>query len=202
MIKNRLKKVLLAGIFLGTVLTANSSNYMYNGYSMLAIEGGYSDLAADITDLSDNPGPYEQLNGASYNLGMKIGAQTGHYRVFLSARTYKDSDDNFDYLTTYGIEGQYLFYMFDWVDFFIGAGGGLINAKFNDKSEAYARTINDPYFSGEMGFNIHSGEWMDFELGARYVSMDAANLQENEIEYRLNDMISAYASVIFKFKMD
>lgn len=202
MIKQTMKKTVLALTLLSSSLMADYSDYMYNGYSLLSIEGGYSNLSADLTDVSETPDPYQQLNGNAYHAGLKIGAQTGHYRIFLSARMYQDSDDDFDYLTSYGIEGQYLFTMAKWADFYIGAGGGIVSAKYNISSEPYARTINDPYFSGEMGFNFHVSKGIDIELGGRYVSVDAANTQENEKEYRFNDIVTAYTSIVFKYKMD
>lgn len=201
MIKSRLKKAILVTALLGTTLVADSSDYMYDGYSLLGIEGGYNELSAEMTDLNGVV-DYNQLDDQAFHLGLKLGAQTGHYRIFLAARTYMDTDDNFDYLTTYGVEGQYLFTMANWADFFIGVGGGVANAKYNVSSEPYARTINDPYFSGELGFNIHATEWIDVEVGGRYVSIDATNTQDNDIEYRLNDMVTGYTSIIFKYKMD
>ncbi len=202
MIKEIFQKTVLSAALVGTSLMADFSSYEYDTYSLVGIEGGYSDISADLTDLSDEPDPYRSLSGEAYHVGMKIGAQTGHYRIFISAKTYQDSDDAFDYLTTYGIEGQYLFSMHPRADFFIGAGGGIINAKYAVSGESKPRTINDPYFSGELGFNVHATEWIDVEIGGRYMSVDAANVQENEKEYRFNDIITGYASVIFKYKMD
>ena len=202
MIKNIFQKTVLTATILGSSLMADYSDYMYNGYSLVGFEGGYSSLSADLTDLSDTPAPYQNLEGNAYHVGIKIGAQTGHYRIFLNASTYKDSDDAFDYVTTYGVEGQYLFSMLPQADFFISAGGGIINAKYAVAGESKPRTINDPYFTGGMGFNIHATDWIDVELGGRYMSVDAANVQENDKEYRFNDMITGYASVIFKYRMD
>ena len=201
MIKNIFQKTVLTAALLGTSLVADYSSYTYDGYSLVGVEGGYSNLSADLTDLSDNPKPYKGLDGNAYHVGMKIGAQTGHYRIFLNASMHKDSDDAFDYLTSYGVEGQYLFSMFPQADFFISAGGGIVTAKYVIAGESKARTINDSYFSGGMGFNIHATDWIDVELGGRYMSIDAANVQD-EKEYRLNDMMSVYTSIIFKYKMD
>ena len=58
MIINTLKKVVLATTILGTSLLAQSSGYTYNGYSLVGVETGYSDLSADVTDvtLAENSG--------------------------------------------------------------------------------------------------------------------------------------------------
>ena len=202
MIKKILQKTVLGVAVLSSSVMADYSDYMYDGYSLVGVEGGYNSLSAEMVD-PDGVLNAQSFNDNAYHIGLKIGAQTGHYRIFLSARMYQDADESLEYLTTYGIEGQYLFNMFNSVDFFIGAGGGIINTKFLPKDDLTTpRTINDPYFSGEMGFNIHMTPWVDLELGGRYMSVDAVNSQPDKPNYYFHDMMTGYASIIFKYKMD
>jgi len=204
MIKNNMKKTLLAFTLLGTSLMADYSDYTYDGYSLVGVETGYSTISAEMTDLNELLA-YQNLDADAYNVGLKIGAQTGHYRVFLNANMHKDTDSDFDYITTYGVEGQYLFTMMPQADFFIGAGMGVANMKFKVDGENFSRTINDPYVLGSLGFNIHATDWIDVELGGRYMEIDATNTKDvgtSRKEYRFNNMISGYASIVFKYKMD
>jgi len=200
MIKNTMKKTLLACTLLSSSLMADYSDYTYNGYSLVGVELGYSSMSAEMTDKSGAL-PYRDLDGDLYNAGLKIGAQTGNYRVFLNANIHQDTDGDFDYITTYGVEGQYLFDTFEWGNFFIGAGAGLANMKFKVDGENFSRTINDPYFMGTLGFNFHATDGIDIEVGGRYMELDAVNTIDN-VEYRFNDIMSVYTSIIFKYQMD
>lgn len=202
MIKNKMKKVALALTLVSSSLSADYSDYTYNGYSLVGVEAGYNTMSAEMTD-TNGILPYQSLDGNTYNAGLKIGAQTGNYRIFLNANMHKD--DDFDYITTYGAEAQYLFNMFSGADFFIGAGAGMANMKFKVAGENFSRTINNPYFLGSLGFNLHLSDWIDFELGGRYMDLDATNTKEVGVsmkEYRFNNMVSGYASIVFKYKMD
>jgi opacity protein-like surface antigen len=203
MIKNNMKKTTLALALLGTSLMADNA-YAFNGYSLVGVETGYSNISAEMTDLEEVL-PHESLDGSLYNIGLKIGAQTGHYRIFLNANMHQDTGSDFDYITTYGVEGQYLFTMLPQTDFFIGIGAGVANMKFQVDGEPFSRTINDPYMLGSLGVNLHATDNIDVEVGVKYTEIDASNTKEVEDsikEYRFDSMISAYASVIFKYQMD
>lgn len=206
MIKNNMKKTVLACALVGSSLMADYSDYSYDGYSLVGVEAGYSTLSAEMTDVSETPTlPYQSLDTNAYNVGLKIGAQTGHFRLFLNANMHQDSDSDFDYITTYGVEAQYLFTMMPQADFFVGVGAGKANMKFKVDGENFSRTINDPYVVGSLGFNVHATDWIDVELGGRYMEIDATNTKDVDgslKEYRFNNMVSAYASIIFKYKMD
>ncbi len=199
MIKKYLKTVALTAAILSTPLLASdkADAYKYDTYSLVAIEGGYGDVDAEKTGPRSDG--YKSLGSGLGQVGLKIGAQSTNYRIFLSARYYAESD--FDYLTTYGLEAQYMFNMASWVNFYIGANGGLASMKFYVEDESDSRTIRNPYFGGDTGFNFHVGDELDLELGARVMRMDAENTRGG-VTYRFNSIISAYASVIFKFKMD
>ena len=88
-------------------------------------------------------------------------------------------------------------------NFFIGVNGGLMNLKFTPSNETSSRTISDPYFGGDAGFNIHVSDSVDFELGARVMDVQAKNTNAtNNVTYNFNDVITGYGSLIYKFKMN
>ena len=198
MIKNKLAKLILTTSVLALPLLGASTEYTYDSFSLVGIEGGYNYIDAAIA--TTTPATYRQDNKSLGHLGLKIGAETENYRVFLSGRYYKGQDNAFDYIATYGGEIQYLFNMFNGANFFIGANGGVANMKFVIQGEPFARTISSPYVGGDMGFNIHAGDGVDFELGGKYMSLNSVN-DKSGTSYQFNSVLSAYASIIFKYHM-
>jgi len=196
MIKNKFRKLIVVSAIITAPLMAGSSEYLYDTYSLVGIEGGYSSL--DV-ERSDTISPASQKKYNLPHIGLKIGAQTEHYRVFLNARYYSDSD--FDYMTTYGGEIQYMFNAFDSANIYMGVGAGVANIRFLPAGEPNTRTLSEPYFSGDVGTNIHLTKSSDLEIGGRFMSMSATNTINN-ITYKFDNLITGYVSYIFKFKMD
>lgn len=190
--KKILNKVLLSSLLISSSAVAESDPYTVDTYSLLGFEGGMSSISyeRDTPSMSDK---YQMPYG-----GIKIGGQSEDYRVFLSGRYYNSPD--LDYMTTIGGELQYMFNFSSAMNFFIGVNGGVANIKFTD-SNSVSRTISDPYYGGDAGFNLHLGDAADVELGARVMSIDAQNIKNN-VTYQFNTNISAYVSFIFKYKMD
>lgn len=158
--------------------------------SLVALEGGYSSLDMDTptaTSVTDEFG----------HVGLKIGAQTRDYRLFLSFR-YFDVED-FDYATQVGAEVQYLINFSSWMNMFIGLNGGYMNIKFAPNGDT-TRTLSDSYYGADVGFNFHLSDNVDLELGARVSSLQAENTIASKT-YTMNDMVSAYTSVIYKFNL-
>lgn len=187
-----IKKIILAGALLGSSLSAGG----FGDKSLIGIEGGYSSMgmersAPDEGTLSDK----QQIP----SLGLKIGAESKNFRIFLGTRYFNDSD--FDYIATYGIEGQYLMNISQSANFFIGINGGMANMKFLIPSESSPRTLSDTYYGGDVGFNIHVSDSIDFELGARMMDLQFENTKSS-ISYRFDSIVSGYASLIYKFQMD
>ncbi len=186
--KNSLRKVILAVIMVTAPLVA--SEYAFQTDSLFAIEGGGSNIGVEHTG-----GVYDETSIA--NIGLKIGAQTESYRVFLSARYY--DADNLSTLNTYGGEVQYLFNFSKPVNFYLGANAGVANVKIaipGDPSES----ASEMYYGADAGFNIHATELIDVEIGARYLA-----LQEDVVSTSgatVDGIVTAYASVIIKWKMD
>lgn len=194
--RKKLMKVILAAFLTVTPLMAEVSEYEYNTYSLLGFEGGYSsfDVEKNVAGSAAEIKKYQFGHG-----GMKIGAQTDNYRLFLSGRYFNLED--FDYANTMGVEAQYLFNFASFANFYLGVNGGIANMRFAPTGESTSRTISDPYIGGDAGFNIHLGDSADFEFGARVMSIQAENVQ-GSTTYKFDSIVSGYASIIFKYKMD
>ncbi len=188
-------KALLATLLVATTLMADSSDVFADStYSLVGIEGGYSSLDVDKT--TGGSSKLKKYN--LYGVGLKIGAQSDDYRLFLSARYY--SADDFDYLTTYGAELQYLFNVTTFANLYFGGGVGIANMRFVPTGEA-TRTLSDVYYNGDIGMNLHIGDSADLELGVKIMALELEN-SISGVTYTFDNMITAYASIIFKFKMD
>jgi len=194
MIKKVVQKIVLAGLVLTTPLMAEF-NFNKDIYSLLAFEGGYSSFDVEKNDTLT---PATITKYDMMHAGLKIGAQSKNYRVFLSGRYY--NADDFDYATTIGAELQYMFNFSSMANFYLGLNGGIVNMRFTDGGTT-SRTISDPYYGGDAGFNIHLADNVDFELGARVMQIQAEN-KIGLISYKFDNLISGYASIIFKYKMD
>jgi len=194
MIKNKMKTIILSAALTATSLLADISDYEFKTKSLVGIEGGFN--VVDYVYNSANSPKSSNLASA----GLKIGAETRDFRVFLSTRYLFDTGNEYDYIVTYGGEVQYKFNASEVFNFYLGVNGGMANIRFTPPIGTY-RTITSPYFGGDMGTNIHLGDTMDLELGARVMSIQETNTIDG-IEYRFNNIITGYASLIFKWQMD
>jgi len=202
MIKNKLKIVIL-GLALSTAsLMAGEVSYDdFHTKSLVGIEGGYSALGYEYGTPTNN-----SINRTWVgNAGLKIGAETKDFRAFLSGRYYYDTSREHDYIVTYGGEIQYKFNVTKLFNVFLGANGGIANLAFRANGENFTRTISEPYFGGDLGANIHLGKSVDWELGGRVMSIQADNTKiVNGVSktYHVNQLVTAYTSIIFKWTMD
>ena len=176
--KKNLTKIVLATMMAAAPMAA--SDFTYSTNSLFALEGGYSSL----NDTSAG-GRYYGKTDDFGSYGLKIGAESKNYRIFAQAN-YHDIKD-FDYAYTYGAALQYKFNFADSANFFIGINGGYADMKI--------RTLNvsDPYFGGDAGFNYHASELIDLELAARLMKIN------NDA---IDNIVTGYASIIFKYQMD
>jgi len=192
-----LKKITIAStLFIATLLSAENS-YEFQTKSLVAIEGGSSSMGYEDGTPTNNV----QGNASLSNLGIKIGAETRDFRIFLSGRYYFDSSDKYDYLATGGVELQYIFNVAEHFNIFIGANGGMANLKFRAPTESFSRSISTPYMGADLGVNFHLGDTADFEIGTRIINIDEDNLK-NGITYHIENVVSGYASLVFKWQMD
>jgi len=194
MIKSNIKKIVLGVALLATPLMAG---YEFQTKSLVGIEGGGSTLDYEQgTNLNNTQG-----STGLANLGLKLGAETEDFRAFLSGRYFYDPSNRYDYMTTFGVEIQYMFNVSKAFNIYMGGNGGIANAKWREDGETFSRTISNPYFGGDIGTNIHLGKSTDLELGGRVMSIQATNTK-NGTSSRINNIINVYASIIFKWKMD
>ena len=188
-----INKVILAALLATTTLSAQNFSNNDDTYSLVALETSYNSFDIDNDDSSINI-DIDKFPSA----GIKIGAQTKEYRIFLSSRYLVIKD--FDYAYTLGGEFQYLFNFSKYANFYLGVNAGIAEMSFDD-TKKQTRTISDPYYGGDAGFNIHIQDSLDIELGARVMSLNAQNIKD-DVTYSFDSIISGYMSLIFKYQMD
>ncbi len=188
-----MKKIAFLIICLGLSLFAGETR------SLIGIDAGYGQFTYSANDGRDD------LSEDVGMIGLKLGAENESWRVFVEGR-YFAITDAFDYANTLGVSLQYLIPVGDSFNFFLGANAGLVSLKFADNGINKAYAFSDPYFGGDIGFNVHVTDNVDWELAGRYMNIDAKNTQYTNVNnpnsgrtYTVEDMINAYTSIIIKF---
>jgi len=189
--KTILKTITTLGV-LGAV-SLSASSFTYNTRSLVGIEGSYNTFDVEHTT------PTTRETKKYAGVGLKIGAQTDNYRLFLSARDNFISGYNYAY--TYGVEAQYLMNFSSFMNMYVGGAGGYANMRFVDFKDV-SREVATPYYGGDVGFNIHMGDSLDLELGGRIVKLSNGSHTQNSITYKFDNIVSGYMSLIFKYSMD
>ena len=189
--KKRLTKIALAASLLSMPVLAGADEYR----SLLGFEGGYSNIDVEV-----NPSAEQIQKNGFGNAGLKIGAESENYRMFLSARYYDAKD--FNKLDTIGAEFQYKFNFAKKANFFLGANIGKAYVKVAKKNSSLpSAEMNTGYLGADAGFNFHASELIDLELGARYMYLDE-KVTQGAYTYDLSSFTTAYASIIIKWQMD
>ena len=195
-----MKNIVLKLVSILTLLTtsamAESSPYTFNTSSLVGIEGSYSSF-----DVENDATPVFRDKVNYGGVGLKIGAQTDNYRLFLSARYNLIS--GYDYAYLLGAEIQYLFNFSSFANFYLGVNGGIANLRFEDSLND-TRDVESPYVGGDLGLNFHLGDSVDFELGGRVMKLtnSISTIDANILKYKFDNIVSGYASIIFKYHMD
>jgi hypothetical protein len=187
-----LKKLILPILLvLGVNANAQESYFQdewdYKG--LIGLELGY--MGAEVQRQYDpntciNPNCDTRYTDSSSNvaLGLKLGAEGRHYRAFIDARTWYDSD--YESAFTAGLALQYLIRLNNNFNFFLGINGGLINSE---------RDEYDPYYGLDAGINFDFNENLGLEVGARYSDVSISDSDDMRIDY----FYQGYVSIIFKF---
>jgi hypothetical protein len=196
-----LKKVILASTLLITSLSAYDKFGDITESSLIGVEIGGGRISTERTDASSSSVKFKTTDKALAHFGLKLGAENEHYRVLLSGRYAKDTGNLFDYIMSYEVEGDYLFNVSRYANIFLGIHAGATYLKFTLNGEPYSRTISSGYYGGNVGVNFHATRTMDIELGTRFSLLDASNIK-NKVKYEVDDTLSAYCSIIFKYQMD
>ena len=197
MINSKIKLLCLGVALIASVTSAKEVEYDADTFSLVGIEAGYGSVDYEYGVKTKNIQDDTSLS----HIGLKLGAESKDYRVFLSGKYFSDSNSRFDYVTTYGAELQYKFNAAKFLNFFIGVNGGLANLKFRLPSESFSRTLKEPYFGGDIGTNIHLGKVVDLEFGGRVIAINGVNTISGT-SVQVGNIISGYGSLIFKWQMD
>ena len=201
--KKKIQNIAIASsLLLGTTAFAADSFYSADTKSLVGIEVGQGSLNYEYGTNTNNKVKSSSLS----NIGLKIGAESEDFRIFLGGRYMFDASSQYDYLITSGIALQYKFNVRKYFNIYLGANGGLVTAKVRAKDsngveETFSRTFSNPYVGGDLGMNIHLGEPLDLELGGRVMSVQAENTR-NGVTYKIGNIVQGYASLIFKWQMD
>jgi len=191
--KSGFTKVALALSLMGMPAAVMADEYN----SLFAIEGSYSNI--DVETLGG--GNVDVQSNGFGGIGLKLGAESKNYRIFLSGR-YFDAKD-FSKLNTIGAEFQYKFNFSKPVDFFIGGNIGYAYMKIGADPVHNLQSVDTSslYYGADTGFNYHMSELIDLEVGARFMKLNE-NLTQNGVNYDFSSFVTGYASVIIKWKMD
>ena len=196
--------------FMGVLLATSLSAFDGTTKSLVGIETGYGQFDYSAAN-DDNINMGRTSSSEDFGiLGLKIGAETDEFRLFVDAHYYQ-VDGSFDYANSFGLSFQYLVFMAKDFNFFFGLNGGLMNLKVVDNAIGKSYEYSDPYIGGDIGFNYAVYDKLGLEIGLRYININAENKQYYKDAdsgdtlsrtYTVEQMINIYASVIFKFYMD
>ncbi|WP_294964215.1 hypothetical protein [Sulfurimonas sp.] len=163
---------------------------------MIGLEAGFSNL--DYEQIDSGVTTKKETISLSH-FGLKVGSEIDNYRTFLSTRVFDAPE--FDYARTYGIEVQYMFHLSKDTDMFIGINAGTVDMEFNDQSSTNTVTLDSTYMGGDIGFNLHLSDGVDFEIGARIMSLNSSE-SESTSKYDFDNIVTGYASIIIKLPME
>lgn len=169
--------LLLVGALLSGVAIANDAT------PLVGVELGYGNLNA---------------GGSGHNLyagGLKIGAKSDDYRVYLSAR--KLQIDDFESANAIGAELQYLIPINEKWNAFMGLNAGKIGMKTNTLPAQ--REISTYYYGGDLGVNMALSSSVDLEIGGRLMYMNYTHTLVNS-RYNVDSLVQGYASIVFKLQ--
>ncbi|WP_345975199.1 hypothetical protein [Sulfurimonas sp. HSL3-7] len=191
-----MKKVLGSVLLLTSVYATAGENYFQTAWDakgLIALEGAFGTAQTKLTESSPSGGDHVILNenGTSFGGGLKLGGESEDYRFFLSAR-YHDVED-YDYVSTVGLEMQYLIRAGEHFNIFLGLNGGLMSAQTTIGETEY--TTNNPYAGADVGVNIDIVDNFGVELGIRANKSLGDQNEIGTVDY----LAEGYASLVFKF---
>ncbi|UFS63104.1 hypothetical protein LOH54_03025 [Sulfurimonas sp. HSL-3221] len=175
---------MLKKIMLPALLVLGMNAYAEDAKGLLGVEVGY------INTKYNTPGTAgtETSQVGMMSGGLKLGAESRHYRVFIDS-SFWYADDQYKKAGKVGGALQYLLPIGDVFNIFMGLNGGVINSAGD--------TDVDPYYGADLGFNLNLSESFGIEVGGRFC--DVANSNKDSV---VTDFIQGYVSAIFKFDSD
>lgn len=191
-----MKKVLGSVLLLTSIYATAGENYFQNAWDakgLIALEGALGQAQTKLTEASPSGGEHVILNesGSAFGAGLKVGGESDTYRLFLSGR-YHDVED-YDYVSTVGLEMQYLIRAGEHFNIFLGLNGGLMSAQTTIGETEY--TTNNPYAGVDVGANIDIVENFGIEFGLRTNKSFSDGSDIGTVDY----LVEAYGSLVFKF---
>ena len=192
-----MKKVLGFGLAL---LTAGSL-HAYDGStnSLIGVELGGASF-----DLENNAGLGDDSQSGAL-VGVKIGAQSESYRLFVGAR-YLDISDA-DLALAYGASLQYLLRVNPQWSIYAGVNAGEVSIEFEDDYDL-DREISEFYIGGDVGVNVAISPSLDFEAGVSLMNLNAENSRlvdaatNTYVTYSIDHIVNYHVSLIYKFSID
>ena len=161
----------------------------WNAKPLIGVELGFggTDVKRTTTPLADST--EDSING-----GLKVGAESGEYRVFLSGRYY--DIDGFDSVTSVGGEFQYLIPLQEELKLFLGVNGGMMDMEF--KSSQGLREISTAYVGGDAGLNFEISQKMNLDAGVRYMLIDYDHTMGSPaVTYNIDKIVQGYIGLNF-----
>ena len=193
--KKRLTKAILAMSLL-TMPALSMADDEY--HSLFAVEGSYNNIDVERTSVTS-----VNVQGSGFGgVGIKIGAESHNYRVFISGR-YFDAKD-FNKLNTIGAEFQYKFNFSKPVNFFLGVNAGYAYMKVGADVLNGIPSVDttSPYYGADAGFNYHASKLIDLEAGVRFMNLNENLTTSDGVNFDFSSFSSVYTSVIIKWQMD
>ena len=168
-----LSKLIVSTLLLGSSAFATD----FSATPLIGLEGSYGMLDANGDQID------------MYGMGIKLGAKSEEYRLFLSARKFQI--DGFDSASALGAEVQYLIPLSQSFDIFLGGNVGQMGMKLGN------REMSTMYYGGDAGVTVALSSLIDLELGGRLMYMDYTHTL-NSVTYNVDSLVQGYASIIFK----
>jgi hypothetical protein len=173
-VKKELSKIIVSLVVVSLSLSADISDYTYKSTSLIGVEGGYS--------LGSSSGAQRDISDT--NFGLKVGAQSKNYRVFIGLN--RDNASTGENFFRAGVSVNYLFDLFDKANLFVGLNGGFTNGGDLNSGKEYPT-----YYGGDIGIYVTQSRDIDYEFGIR------SSKTEN-----FETLKSAYVSLILKYEIE
>ncbi|WP_345989398.1 outer membrane beta-barrel protein [Sulfurimonas sp. HSL1-2] len=175
-----LKKIMLPALL---VLGMSAYAEEESAKGLIGVEAGYVNTKYN----TENTAIGETSEVGTATLGLKLGAESRHYRVFIDSSFWYT--DQYKKAGKIGASLQYLVPLGDVFNIFMGLNAGVINS--------IGDTDVDPYYGADLGVNLNVSEDFGIELGARY-----CDVADSNAALVINDLVQGYISAIFKFTSD
>ncbi len=185
-----LRKLVLPAVLVMGMNASADDSYYKDARGLIGIELGYvaTQYQGDSGKLDINDEPIvDRKTVSSPSIGMKLGAESDHYRFFVEGRVWHTNEYNTG--ASAGAALQYLIPIDERFHIYMGVNVGAANA---------LDAQWDPYGGADAGVNLHVNKDFDVEIGGRYSAVDV----NSDDLGKINSFYGAYVTGIFKFSGD